>query len=190
MKINVSLAPKDGYWFRDTDGTVLRGNSWSGLNARVVAYRKRNGLPQGNPAEEVTAQVCERTPSYCRENEDPVYMAAVKIASLKGRVLKWLAGVRHRHGLVGLPYVDEALMRARADVCSRCPSHATISGGCGSCKKLLKASREEVLEGRPIADVQGCVSLDLDCAVEAWINDPADGPDSLPGCCWKRKNAP
>lgn len=192
LRINVNIYPSGGYFFVETDGTTIRANnSWAGVVARVVAYRKRNGIASGNPSEEVHAQACKRNPNACHEAQDPVTMKAIKVATLKGRVLAWAASLRARRAHEPLPFVDEGLMRARANVCAGCPAHTALAGGCGSCKKAVKAVREEILGGRVIDDrMAGCVVLGEDCAINTWLGDiTVDNPE-LPGCCWRRRSPP
>lgn len=191
QRAHVNIFPKGGYLFVESDGTTIRATGWSGVIARVIAYRNRNKLAPGNPVEEVHAQACQRNPNTCHETEDPVTMKALSVARLKGRALAWAASLRARRAGTPLAFVDEGLMRARATVCASCPAHATIAGGCGSCKRALKEVREEILGGRPIdSRVSGCSILGEDCAINTWLGDPVVENGSLPGCCWRRKSPP
>lgn len=186
-KINVGIAPKAGYFFIDKDGTTIRGTkSWSSVVARVISYRKRNGLPPGDPRAEVNAQACEREPNNCNDTEDPVTKAALKVVSLKGRVLAWLSGIRGRRDQV--LWGDGENAAARTVVCLNCPAHTAIAGGCGSCKKALTEVRKDLLGPRHLDPrAAGCLVLGEDVAVNVWIDQPTlDNPDLPPGC-WRRK---
>lgn len=189
-RINVNLFPKDGYFFKEKDGTIIRASSsWRGVVARVIAYRKRNNLALGNATEEVHAQACERNPEACQDVLDGPTRQALKVATLKGRVLAWLGSMRARSR--ELLFGDEKNMRARAAVCLNCPAHATIAGGCGSCKKAVRAVRQELLGPRPIDErLSGCSVLNEDCAISTWIDQPTVDNPELPGCCWRRKSPP
>ncbi len=181
-RINVSIYPKDGFFFQETDGTIIKATSWKGVAIRLISYRKRNRLPLGNPIEEVHAQACARDPQACHEDANPAMVKALKVASLKGRVLSWLSALKGRPHT----FVDEGLMRARAQVCAGCPMHAPTAGGCGSCKKAAKTARQEVLGGRPIDDrMAGCLVLGEDTAVNTWILEPGVQNPELPPCCWR-----
>lgn len=192
MKINVNVHPgPEGFWFREADGTVIKVTSnWRGLVARVIAYRRRNKLPAGNPMAEVTDQACARSPGNCHEDTEVAHRAAVIVASLKSLVLQWLAGIRARKTKAPLPFVSEDLMRQRASVCASCPAHAAIAGGCGSCRKALREIRADILQGKPHADVHGCKILHEDCAINSWLDDVTVENAALPGCCWRRRSAP
>lgn len=182
-RVNVNIFPKDGFQFVETDGTVIRATSgWKGVILRLVAYRKRNRLPMGDPAKEVHEQACARSPDTCHDDADPTTVRHLKIASLKGRALAWVAALKARPHT----FVDEGLMRARANVCAGCPAHAPTAGGCGSCKKALKGVRQEVLGGRPIDDrMAGCLVLGEDTGVNTWLADPTVANSELPKCCWR-----
>lgn len=187
-KINVSIAPKAGYFFVEGDGTTIHGTgNWRSVIARVTSYRKRNNLPPGDPRAEVNAQACEREPNNCRETEDPVTTAALKVASLKGRVLGWLAGIRANRETV--LWGDGENAAARTAVCLSCPAHTAIAGGCGSCKKALSEVRKDLLGPRG-ADPRaaGCVILGEDVAVNVWLDQPTVDNPELPGICWRRKH--
>lgn len=188
-RISVSIFPKDGYHFVEKDGTIIRGKSWNDVVARTSQYRKRNRLPIGDPVAEVNSQACDRNPVACQESPDPATQKALKVASLKGRVMGWLSSLRGRKQ--ELLFGDEQNMRARADVCAGCPAHAGITGGCGACKKALKELRTDLLGDRPLdSRVAGCTVLGEDVAVSTWIDQPTVDNPELPGCCWRRKSPP
>lgn len=187
-KINVAIAPKAGYFFLEKDGTPIRGmGSWRSVIARVASYRKRNGLPPGDPRTEVNAQACEREPNNCNDTEDPVTKAALKVASLKGRVLAWLSGLRGRAD--SLLWGDGENAAARIAVCLSCPAHTSITGGCGSCKKALSEVRKALAGPRHIDPrAAGCVILGEDVGINVWIDQPTLDNPELPACCWRRKS--
>lgn len=189
-KINVSIAPKAGYFFTEKDGTTIHGTgTWRSVIARVASYRKRNSLPPGDPRAEVNAQACEREPNNCRDSVDPVAQTALKVASLKGRVLGWLASIRATRESV--LWGDGENAAARTAVCLSCPAHAAIAGGCGSCKKALSEVRKDLLGPRH-ADPRaaGCMILGEDVAVNVWLDQPTSENSELPACCWRRRHPP
>ena len=58
--INPNMYPKDGYRFKDPDGSWHHGDSWAGVINRVKAYRSRQGKPVDGVHDEVIAQACHR----------------------------------------------------------------------------------------------------------------------------------
>ena len=187
-KVNVNVYPTGGYFFKEADGTIIKANSsWASVIARVIAYRRRNKLPVGDPKKEVHAQACERDPANCREDVDPVTQLALRVASLKGRALAWLAGLRAKRE--ELLWGDGENAAARAAVCAGCPAHAALAGGCGACRKALAGVRAELAGARPVdPKLGGCSILGEDCAIAVWIDQPTVDNQELPACCWRRKS--
>lgn len=187
-KINVSIAPKAGHFFTEKDGTTIHGTgTWRSVIVRVASYRKRNNLPPGDPRAEVNAQACEREPNNCNDTADPATQVALKVASLKGRVLSWLSYIRGRRETE--LWGDAENAAARTAVCLACPAHTAITGGCGSCKKALAEVRKDLLGPRHIdSRAAGCVVLGEDVAVNVWIDQPTVDNPELPAGCWRRKH--
>ncbi len=188
-KINVNLFPRDGYYFRESDGAKITAHSWAGVMRKVTDYRKRAGLPLGNVESEVSAQACSRNPAHCAEISDATTQQTL-VSSLKGRVLQYLSFLR-RLGK-DIPWVDAATAAARANVCAGCPQNTALPEGCSSCRAALKALRNGVL-GRARAQdarLNGCAVLGEDLPVSCHVDhDVVDNPD-LPGCCWRRRSPP
>jgi hypothetical protein len=83
----VNLYPKDGYFFKEQDGTNLRAGNWPLVIRKVVDYRRQARLAPGDPVTEVIAQACQRNPSYCYESNRAAVPAPR--VTLKATVLKW-----------------------------------------------------------------------------------------------------
>lgn len=185
--LNPNLYPRDGYFFIESDGTRIGADSWGGVEKRVVAYRRRAGLPPGNPAQEVADQACKRNPVLCQD-VDETTLKARRIASIKTRLLKWLAGIRARKAREGrLDFVDADMAKRRADYCAGCPHNTPLPTGCGSCTQALKEIRNELL-GRRRQDsrIQGCNMLGEDTVVSAHLDEIRVNNPELPGHCWRK----
>jgi hypothetical protein len=188
--ININLYPRDGYWFKESDGAVIRGASWGGVIRKVAAYRQRAKYPIGNVEAEVNAQACARNPSHCAELSEAT-VQQTKIVSLKGRVLKYLSFLR---GLLPnrIPWVDATTARNRANVCASCPHNTALPEGCSSCRAAVKAMRLEVLGNRRVQDhrLNACDLLGEDLPTSCHVDhDVVDMPE-LPGHCWRRRSPP
>lgn len=57
------IHPPDGYFFKEMDGTPIKGRSWLEVERKVVKYRKINKFPMGNPMREVLEQAKSRNPT-------------------------------------------------------------------------------------------------------------------------------
>lgn len=185
-RINFNLFPKDGYIFIDKDGTRIVGSNWKQVIVRLADYRKRNGMPLGDPEQEVHDQACERNPAFCSETTEQ-QKQMVRVASLKGRVLGWLSGLTAGREKIPLLYVDAAEAKRRADICAGCPLNVAVAEKCSSCKSALKAYRKNLLDGRAInARVNGCVILGEDLPVATNLDQIMSDNAELPDHCWRK----
>ena len=190
MRIRVNIFPKDGYRFKEQDGTLLVGDSWRGITARVVAYRKRNGLPPGDPAKEINDQRCQTNPESCFQDSGPQHAAAVRVTTLKSRVLQWFSRVREAGRRTPTEFASTELAQARANVCAGCPQNQSLPDGCSSCKAAVKELRVEVIGGRP-ADPRlvnhGCNVLGAESATQVWLEQVTVDNAELPAHCWRKR---
>jgi hypothetical protein len=184
--LNPNVYPKEGYFFQDKDGAKIFGQTWNGVIARVVAYRKRANYEPGNPAEEVVAQACARNPVLCVE-DNGTNKEMLRRAPLKSRVLTWLNKLRGNKNVIS--YVDDALARERQRVCASCPSNTPLPGGCASCAAAVKELRKEVLGSR-FSDqrMSACEILGEDVAVTTRIEITALDNGELPAACWRKRS--
>lgn len=185
MTINPNIFPKTGHFFKDAEGVRHFADSWSGVIARVIAYRKRRGQPVGDVKGEVTAQACAREPVMCHD-DDGRHAAAVRRTSLKARILTWLQAVR---GNTEKRFVDEGLARQRADICAKCPKSVPLPGGCASCTNVVNALRREIIGPGRFLDgrLNECDVLNEDTPVTVHIDMIAVDNSELPANCWRRR---
>lgn len=186
MRIRVNMFPKGGYRFTESDGTLIVGAGWREVTVRVIAYRKRAGLPAGDPAREVNDQQCGSNPGNCFPADDGTNAAALKVASLKSRVLKWFAGVRK----ASKEFVSAESALQHANICAGCPQAQSLPEGCSSCKKAVAELRKDVIGGRA-ADGRlvnrGCNVIGADLATQVWLNQITVDDNSLPAHCWRKR---
>lgn len=184
FRLRLNISPKEGYFFKESDGSVHKSTSWSGVIKKVIRYRALNHLPVGNPEAEVTAQACAHSPENCYK-DDPVTRQQTKRASLKGIVLAWFSDIRKRKK-EGLLFTDGGVMTARVSICATCPHNTELPGGCSSCRRIVRELRSEVLESRG-QDLRGhaCAVLGTDIPTAAWLDEPPI--DSVPDWCWRKR---
>lgn len=182
--LNPNIYPKGGHFFKESDGTKIVGQTWTGVISRVANYRKRAGLPIGNPSQEVIDQVCARDPGLCR-NDNGARADQIKRASLKSRVLQWLALAKANNES---PCVPDEVARNRANVCAACYLNTEVGKGCGSCKQAVGEARKEIL-GRVHQDsrLHGCAETGEDNAVAVWLERPTIDNGALPPHCWRKR---
>lgn len=188
-KYNVNVHPHQGHRFKDKDGATVVGGTWGGVIARVIARRKRNGMPPGNPHEEVMEQACVQEPAACNETNDAREQARqnhLKIASIKVRLLQWLSQLKTPVD----HFVDQAEAQRRADICAGCPKSIGLPEGCGSCRKASEEMRNGIIGPRP-ADGRlihrGCDVFGSDLATQAWLELLATDQADVPDHCWRKR---
>lgn len=188
QRIRVNIFSKTGYSFTEKDGTVLNGNDWNSVIRAVRAYRKRNRLPDGAPADEVHEQVCAANPSACYQ-QDETTVKELKRASLKGRVLRWFSELIRNREKNPINFVPDEEARAREDVCQKCPNNTALPDtGCGPCKKAIREQRRSVIGGRPeYKRLHSCSVLGEDLQASVHLDlQVVDSPE-LPGHCWRKQ---
>lgn len=187
QKINTNLFPKNsGYSFRDSDGTIIAGQSWPDVIGRLKWYRKHVGRPEGGAEEEVMAFACQQNPGLC-SNEDDRYKQAVEKASLKERILRWLAFVLSVQAKGELGFVGDDERRQRADICATCPRNEALPSGCQSCNAALKELEGKIIGGRfHDARMHGCGVLGEYLPVVTNLQVVAVYNAALPGHCWRK----
>jgi hypothetical protein len=185
--INGNLHPKDGYWFQDADGVRHVDTSWKKLIARVTAYRKRRGIPEGNVKDEVNAQACERMPSYCGERQKHTEKPRMR-GTFKTTVIHWLSQKSRDAREGSLTYVKEAEAQARREVCAKCPLKTDLKGVCSPCDTAMSSLRKVVAKGR--REVWGgynaCSVLGIDLPTAILLSEAPSDNKNLPAECWRR----
>jgi hypothetical protein len=186
MRINVNLFPKDGYVFKENDGSIHRSTKgWRDLIARVTIYRRVNNKPPGDPENEVHAQACAANPSYCSEGNPPP-PTPINGQSLKGAVLRWLSELRRNKSKIELVKPEEAA--SRAGVCATCPFNVGLREGCAPCKTFVIEAQRDLLPGRKVdSRLNACDKLAVDLGVLVNLDEPPVKRDDLPNFCWKKR---
>jgi hypothetical protein len=188
-KYNVNVFPHKGHRFKDRDGATIVGETWGGVINRVIARRKRNNMPMGNPHEEVMEQACQQEPSACSETNDAREQARqthLKVASIKVRILQWLTRLKTPID----HFVEPAEAARRADICAGCPKAIGLPEGCGSCRKASEEMRNGLLAGRKSDGRlihRGCDVFGSDLATHVWLELVAEDRPEAPGNCWRKR---
>lgn len=192
-RINDGLYPKNGgYLFIESDQSRHVGTSWGNVLLRVVAYRKRAGLPAGNPEVEIQEQACARNPGICYESDRGSMATPMKkTASVKSKVLKWCSILTGRKQNGDLRYVSLQETHDRVNICAACPKNMAYTDGCSSCKKAIKEFRNNLASGRPLDSVRlhACSVLGEDAGIATHLDEPRVNNPELPNHCWRKAGA-
>lgn len=159
--------PLGGHLFADPSGHSIRAKDIDVLLARIIDYRRANGLPPGNPEAEVERDYRTRFPwlvsnvgTIATPPEDPV--------------TKW---VKRLWKLPPKKWVETVEREARAETCITCPHHKEWTPGVDLGRRItiIGAGRERGGLGR-------CSHFNTACGLMVAIQDH-DLPDA-PACCW------
>ena len=187
QRINPNLFPRDGYYYKERDGAPIRSTrGWKDLAARVVDYRRRNGIPAGDPMNDINEQVCQRQPNYCTDANPLVPQTPPnRPMSFKGTVLQWLTQQRSRQDV---QLVSSELAAQRANICAGCPFNQALQGGCSACKNFITEVRALILKGRNVDQrLNACSLLSADTGILTHLDDPTIENGELPRHCWKKR---
>lgn len=186
-RVNVNLFPKDGYFFREKDGSVHRSTrGWTDLIGRVITYRRVNKLPLGDPAQEVHEQACQNNPGYCYEDAQPI---PTPPRTIKTAVLQWIMNLRANKSKVS--FVSEPLPTERASICAGCPCNVPLKEGCAPCARVISEARKEILGGRRVdGRLHACEKFGSDAATMVHIDTTTVERPDLPDHCWLKQKLP
>lgn len=185
---NPHLYPHQGYRFTALDGGEFTSSSWALLAEAVRDHRKANGVPVGEPLEEVYRMACAREPSLCGSPAGvlPETPPGIRLAREES---EWLLKVRLADAGGSLSWVSEEEATSRAKVCRVCPSNMKPIGGCGSCLTTAKAATRELRGSGPQVNPEGlfaCVSFGMHVETACRLKlGPLDAPAEAPAGCWR-----
>lgn len=192
-----SVVPPGGYHFYEThDGlrVKIESDSYEALSAALLRYRINNGIPPGNPQQDVFDYVCNTWPHYCHDN-DPYNKLVGREPSmgemLSRRVVVWMTKLWNA-GASNEVKNEEA--ERRAAICATCPLNVDYkAGGCGACLdgverlaftwlRTRKTTRDKELKA---CSATGALNR---CAVQAQSLPPmsAEQQVALHPNCWRK----
>lgn len=193
ITINPNLYPSDGWWFRDANGTRHPVNgSASGLNAlinSVADYRKRNGMPMGDPHTEVTVQICSRQPGLCRDSQQVSPPGPFIKADLGKKVLNWIQRMVGDKRAGNLRKISDQEALKRGEICARCPKQVGLPLTCGRCLDDIAKLRRALLDGKdPVHQGLGACSI-FDDDLQTVIHfETGKAPNTdIPDYCWRKQ---
>lgn len=188
LVFNPNLYPSGGWFFRDASGVKHTANGFNALVTAVVQYRQRNGFPLGDPTAEVTAQLCSRTPGYCKDSNQVAPPPGGRVPAHLGQKLldRLSALVREkRFGRIKKVSDDEA--QRRANICAQCPRQTGLPLTCGACITDVEKMRRGILDREPIHQgIQVCRVWQDDLQTAVHLETGGSNHSDLPDFCWRK----
>lgn len=188
------MIPPGGYHWKETHNGAtieLRSESLDTLADVLLKYRLANGIPVGDPLNEIADHICGQWPHFCSGNEPAVQRKPLsqKAHHPSRRASDWVARLFR---LGAQKSVKETEAYRRAERCVNCPANVDYRvGGCSSCVSSLEKLAFVWLRGRS-------TSLDSklgvcrhtgqlnSCAVQADTRPPLETETKLEANCWMK----
>lgn len=188
LSINPNIFPKDGWVFRDANGTPHRSTSLRLLIATVTDYRKRNGFPVGSPEHEIVSQICSNNSGICKDASAPPPSVAIG-GSLGAKILDWMEHMIADKRAGRLRRVSNEQAMRRAQICARCPRQSQHPTTCSGCLANLAKTRVALLDGRvPIHQgISACSIYRVDVQTQVHFEIGPEVFGGTPAECWHRK---
>lgn len=196
MYPKTSVVPPGGFHFREKHAgseIELTGDSIETLALALEKYRAFNGIPAGNPRQDIVDYICGNWPHFCSD-DSPTFTVGTPqsiTAPLSRRVADWTTRLWNL-GAENFVRTDEA--ERRAAICRACPLNQDFrAGGCASCVDNADRLVFIWLAGRKVADkdsLKACratgahLQADVFASRHPGMQDP-EVAALAPGC-WKK----
>lgn len=195
-----SVIPPGGFHYIEKhNGVEIRIDSHSveATAAAVLKFRLNNGVPPGNPQQDVFDFICKQWPHFCHDN-NPDYLQSPpppREEHMSRRAVNHMVRVWN---LGGENAVSEGEAERRAAICAACPMNVDYLGGaCGPCiesldrlafvwKRNRTTSKDSELKGCKVIGQLNTVAVQAANLPPLLDGDAAQ----LPPACWRRPPTP
>jgi hypothetical protein len=185
--------------FPDPCGFTFRADDFPALLSKITQYRLQNGLPVGDPEQEVLTFYAKSFPwSVIEEDgrkvlsqkhttlfDNPDTNPAKVSQSLQERLYAWVNQV-WRNPPAKLLAPQEAASRVSA--CKNCPQHLPPLSDTPLNDPRAKETDRRVFvlaKCRPASDALGsCAHFGWDCRLACLLPNPSGGGEKEPAGCW------
>lgn len=179
--------PPGGWEVPDPNsGRLFKGETFNELVKKLTAYRRDNGFPAGDPAEEIHTHLCSKFPERCGREPMPLHF---KEGLNKEDVSSYLAFFKEvviKRGGVPQEQAD-----ARAAVCVSCPYNVKLPF-CRGCFSLAGKIAEVagILRTKHDAALHECGVCGCVCRLKTFTPlDLIENKEAFPSFCWVAKES-
>lgn len=191
--INSNIYPCNGYFFVDSEGVRHVAGDFEGLFNKLVEYRVQRRLDTSPAAlmilkKQLTEFLCVNNPGLCGQGMPAEQPKISENASLDGKVTGWLAFTFRKSGEGGLSYIRDEEVRARVEVCAKCPQQADLGKSCVTCSSVIDNISGILQRGKKLGQesLRACRALGTDTRVSVLLERRPMGYPFLPANCWTR----
>lgn len=192
-----SVVPPGGFHYVEKHAGAeirLTGDSVDTLAQAIEKYRLNNGIPLGDPKQNVVDYICGNWPHFCNQNENHSYIEGIKPNSTAGLATRAAAWMTRLWNIGASNFVKQDEAEKRAATCKGCPMNKDFrAGGCSSCVQgvdrlaYLWLSKRETKNWH---DLKACraTGAHLQASVFAAKQPDASAEEALqfPEYCWRR----
>jgi len=182
FKERLAMRPPGGWHFIE-DKTTIRGETPEEVEGKLLDYRIRNGIPPGNPMQDLLNFTATRWPNLVENAEEPP--AAPKDHPVYEKVWNWLVSISHLTNPGDVPY-EQALEQTK--ICSQCPLNLPYPKSDDILKDEVERRSFLLRKGRP-SNLGFCLHHQWDSRVAVYRNRNAINPRAdSPTICWMNSN--
>jgi hypothetical protein len=197
-----------GYHYEENSKTIIEDAvSYDDLINKLAEYRGFNGLPLGNPQQDIDNYICKTYPNMCRqyppapeEGVDQVELSyGVPLQKTpRERVMNWAVNRMQKAGQI--EFVDHERADMRAAICDSCPLKVRWNEpieGCPGCQVYVEEAEAMLVKIRANKEIPFHSKLDgLSCKVAGhdlhtavWLEEPGlrhrkNYTGKFPNECW------
>jgi hypothetical protein len=188
-KLIKGIVPPGGWHFIQ-DGVTLKASGHTELVKTVEAFRAENELPIGDVEQEITDQVCARTPQSCHGVDSVLIKVHKATVNDKNTLIRdisvWASNLLRQKTPFRL--VGDELAESRSQICRKCPENVNWRGGCRSCITAADRVCATVRQARDTKSSKvlgGCQKLRHDNRTAIFLEKEFLSTDSsVPDYCW------
>lgn len=194
LVLNPQVYPTNGYYFIESDGVKVVGNSFADTVLKMRDYRIRSGRVAGDPIQELNDFTCSRYPTACREIEPGKrknHLGNSVPHPLVTRVNTWLNSLYRAFSKTPAQFVTKVEAERRAAICRDCPKQARWNSECGSCSDSARRLSFSLRKGQEVPGsdlLKGCDTLGEDTRTSIFLQGLKPETNvELPEYCWRKE---
>jgi len=192
-----SVIPPGGFHYIETHGNAtvrIESTSVEALAEAILKYRLSNGIPAGNPQQDVNDFICKQWPHFCSDTNEQYLVPnrpPPREEHLSRRASNWMVSLWN---LGSANETDPKTAEDRAAICAACPLNQDYHpGACAPCVESLdrlsfiwRRNRTTSVDGALFA-CKACGQLNA-AAVQAAALPPLSPEDiaALATPCWRK----
>lgn len=194
--ISKQLVPPGGWQYQQGE-IWIDGQTADELIGNIRQHRLSNGLPEGDPWQDIQDQICGAHPSTCLGQ----VVSTPNMITTAFERFRTFAQAMLAFTLSGGETVDQNTANLRAETCVSCHNNVAsekAKGGCASCRSediAITNLRKHIIQNKTTASdtkLKTCALCGCDLKLSVWFPLKTLGMNErnineMPSFCWKKK---